>query len=60
MPIQIHFSRSGAECRIYYGPGPRQGIMIQVVADVVQGVVKTAHLARKITGGGVEWLQPSP
>ena len=26
-----------------------------VVADVVRGIVKTAHLAKKVNGGAVEW-----
>ena len=26
-----------------------------VIADVAQGVVKTAHLVKKFSGGAVEW-----
>jgi hypothetical protein len=59
-PLEIRMSRSDADCRLYYGPGPRAGLLVQVVADVVQGVVKTAHFAKKITGGNLEWSPPSP
>ena len=54
-PDEIRLSRSDANCRVYFGAGPRPGIRIMVVADVIAGVVKTAHLARKISGGPVEW-----
>jgi len=59
-PSQIQHSTSGSDCRIYYGVGPGQGLMIAVVADVVAGVVKTVHLARKVSGGGAEWSSPIP
>jgi hypothetical protein len=28
-----------------------------LVADVVRGVVKTAHLAKKVSGGAIEWAR---
>lgn len=34
--------------------------MMMLVADLIEGVVKTAHLARKATGGPVEWSSPRP
>ena len=54
-PTEIRRSRSDEDCRLYYGPGPRSGVMIMVVADVVQGLVKTAHLCNKVSGGEAEW-----
>ena len=59
-PSEIRYSKSDADCRIYYGAGPRPGLMIAVVADVSAGVVKTVHLAKRISGGGVEWSSPTP
>jgi hypothetical protein len=54
-PDQIRHSQSDPNCRIYYGPGPRPGIIIMVVADIVLGIVKTAHLAKQVSGGSQEW-----
>ena len=54
-PDEIRHSRADENCRIYFGPGPRPGVIIMVVADVVARVVKTAHLAKKVTGGAMEW-----
>jgi hypothetical protein len=34
--------------------------MIQAVADIRRGVVKTAHLARKFSGGAEEWSSLTP
>ena len=59
-PVEIRHSSSDGDCRIYYGSGPRPGLMMAVVADVTVCVVKTAHLAKKITGGGAEWSSPIP
>jgi hypothetical protein len=59
-PDEIRHSGSGPDCRIYYGPGPRPTVIMMVVADVALGIVKTAHLARKATGGAVEWSKPTP
>ena len=53
-PMRICFSTSDPDCRLYYGPGPRGGIMVCVVADVVAGLVKTAYLASR-QKGAVEW-----
>ena len=49
-PDEIRHSRADENCRIYFGTGPRPGVIIMVVADVVDRVVKTAHLAKKVTG----------
>lgn len=54
-PEEIRFSHSDDDCRLYFGPGPRQAVKIMVVADVVHGFVKTAHLVRQPTGGDIEW-----
>ena len=54
-PTEIRHSRSDENCRLYYGHGPRPSAKIIVVVDVSLGIVKTAHLAREITGGDVEW-----
>jgi len=54
-PDEIRHSRSDADCRIYFAPGPRKGVRIMVVADVALGLVKTAHLAKTISGGPQEW-----
>lgn len=54
-PVSIHFSASDPDCRLYYGPSPRPGLMICVVVDVTAGIVKTAYLAKRIKPGGQEW-----
>ena len=59
-PLIITITASDSHCRRYYGRGPRPNVMIQVIADVTQGFVKTAYLCRKIDGGIVEWSPPKP
>ncbi len=54
-PNEIRASRSDPNCRIYFAPGPRIGVRIMVVVDVVLGIVKMAHLAARLSGGPVEW-----
>ena len=54
-PDEIRHSRSSADCRLYFGLGPRPNVRILVVADIVQGVVRTAHLCDRVSGGTVEW-----
>lgn len=54
-PDEIRVSLSDSRCRLYFGPGPWAAVRIIVVADVVAGRVKTAHLAKKISGGPREW-----
>jgi hypothetical protein len=54
-PDEIRMSRSDPDCRIYFGPGPRSTVRMMVVGDVVRGVVKTAHLCSRISGGQREW-----
>jgi hypothetical protein len=59
-PLEIRISDADpANCRLYFGSGPRAGIMVVVVADVVQGFVKTAHLIKRAKGT-VEWSRPMP
>jgi hypothetical protein len=58
-PLEIRFSTSDPDCRKCYGNGPRGGIMIVVVIDVVAEIVKTAYLANRMTGA-VEWSPPTP
>ena len=53
-PIEIRFSTYDPDCRTYYGTGPRNGILIAVVADVVNGFVKTGFLTDRMKGT-VEW-----
>lgn len=59
-PEQILVSRSDPDCRLYYAAGPRATLKVKVVVDVVRGVVKTAHLAKRVTGGTLEWSRPTP
>ena len=54
-PDEIRQSRWDENCRLYFGPGPRPGVIIMVVADVALGAVKTAHLAKRVSGGSKEW-----
>jgi hypothetical protein len=49
-PLEIRFSAYDPNCRTYYGVGPRPGIMIAVVADVVGGFVKTSFLTDRMKG----------
>ena len=47
-PTIIHRSNSDPNCRLYYGSGPRPGIMAVTVADAVRlpAVVNWRHLGR--------------
>lgn len=54
-PDEIRVSRLDANCRLYYGQGSRPATRMMVVVDLAEGVVKTAHLAKRITGGKIEW-----
>lgn len=54
-PKEIWISCSDPDCRLYFGKGPRAGLLTLVVADVVRGFVKTAHLARRVSGRTREW-----
>ena len=54
-PIEIRYSMSDDNCRVYYGKGPRDDVMVAVIADVVSGIVKTAYLAKRTSPGGAEW-----
>jgi hypothetical protein len=59
-PIRIAFSTSDANCRRHYGQGPRPGVMMHVVADISLGLVKTAFLVKRFSGGAEEWSSPTP
>jgi len=59
-PIEIRKSLSDPNCRLFYGAGGRKDVIIMVVVDVAQGLVKTAHFAEKISKGEVEWSKPTP
>jgi hypothetical protein len=58
-PLEIRRSPADADCRMYFGDGPRKGILVLVIADVVSRFVKTAHLVRSMKGA-VEWSRPTP
>jgi hypothetical protein len=58
-PLEIRFSPSDADCRFYFGEGPRKGILVLVVVDLVRKLVKTAHLVKSMKGV-VEWSRPTP
>jgi len=57
-PMEIQVSTYDADCRVYYSRPNKAGRMIVVVADVVQGIVKTAYAAIKKKKGTVEWKAP--
>ena len=54
-PETIHISRADPECRLYYGHESGIGHRMMVVVSVVLGIVKTAHFARRISEGIIEW-----
>jgi hypothetical protein len=59
-PIEIRISDAdAANCRLYFGTGPRSGIMIIVVANITMGFVKTAFIV-KLAKGALEWSKPTP
>jgi len=58
-PLEIRISDADADSRLYFAAGPRQGIMVAVVADVSRGFVRTAHLVRTARGA-IEWSPPTP
>jgi hypothetical protein len=58
-PLEIRFSDADPNCRIYFGVGPRRGIIMAVVANVAGGFVKTAHMVKRAKGV-VEWSKPTP
>jgi hypothetical protein len=57
-PIEIRISPADpANCRLYYGVGPRPGMMIVVVGNITNGFVKTAHIVKAMKGA-LEWSRP--
>ena len=60
-PFIITHSRSDLACRLYHGPGPRRSVTIRVAVDVVRGLVKTAHIIRKVSATEtVKWSLQTP
>jgi hypothetical protein len=59
-PIRIIHDPTVTSRRHYYGQGPRLGVMMIVVADVVGGFVTTAHVIKRYRGGAEEWSSPTP
>lgn len=58
-PAIITISGYDQDCRLYHGPWFRPAIMIRVAADVARGIVKTAHLIRRVPAKEVvEWSRP--
>jgi hypothetical protein len=53
-PLEIRVSAADPSCRLYYGTGPRAGILLVAVVDLTLFLVRTAYLARKAKGA-VEW-----
>lgn len=58
-PRGIRISTYDQDCRTYYGKGPRDGIIVAVVIDVEQLLVRTAFLTDRMKGA-VEWSPPTP
>ncbi len=58
-PIEIRFHPTDTDTRLYFGDGPRPGMMVLVAANVMAGFVKTAHLIRQ-PKGALEWSRPTP
>ena len=58
-PIEIRHSKSDPDCRLFYGTGPRPAVMMVVVANVVNGFVKTAYQVKKFAEGSIEWSKPT-
>lgn len=56
-PLEIRYSDADADCRLYFGVGPRPGIIIAVVVDLGRGFVKTAHVVKR-PKGAIEWSRP--
>lgn len=59
-PLKIEMSASDSDCRVYYGQGPRPGVMMKVIADIAIGRVKTAYLFKQFEGGVEEWPSSTP
>jgi hypothetical protein len=57
--IEIRISDADPDCRLYFGHGPRAGIMVAVIVDLSRSFVKTAHLVKKAKGV-VEWSRLTP
>jgi hypothetical protein len=58
-PLEIRISAADKDVRVYFGPGPRAGIITAVFASLSGAFVKTAHFV-KSAKGEVEWSKPTP
>src|SRR5947207_530499 len=58
-PLEICYSASDPDCRLYFGRATTPGIMVVVVADVVRGFIRTAYRTAR-RKGVVEWSPPTP
>ena len=54
-PEKIKISITSPEIRHYYISANRTGLYLRVVVDIQKGIVKTAHYARTIERGSLEW-----
>jgi hypothetical protein len=57
-PVEIRISPSDPACRLYFGAAARRDIMTMVVANVVDGYLKTAHFVKSVKGV-LEWSRPT-
>ena len=57
-PRSIWLSGSDTAVRIFYGDGPSPYLLVAVKVNIQTGIVLTAHLAKRETGGRREWPQP--
>ncbi len=53
-PEAIRLSRGDRNCRKYIAAGLRATVIMVVIVDVIEGIVKTAYLARRASGS-IEW-----
>src|SRR5438874_7922724 len=58
-PKEIRVSTYDPDCRTYYSDIVRAGMMIAVVIDVKQGLVRTAFYTSRMRGA-LEWSRPTP
>ena len=57
-PVEIRFSAYDPDCRTCYSDIIRAGMMIAVVIDVKQLLVRTAFFTTRMKGA-VEWSRPT-
>ena len=60
-PLSIRFADGQpVDTRLYYGVGPRSGMLIVLAADLTAGHVLSAHLAKVAKPGAIEWSPTTP